>query len=69
MSEITGVLGSNGISIASVIQHEPDEREQDVVPLVIITHSTTEGATGSAVEQIDRLPCVRPGSVRMRIRD
>jgi homoserine dehydrogenase len=69
MSEITGVLGDNGISIASVIQHEPDKRDEGIVPLVIITHATTEGATGSAVEQIDRLPCVRPGSVRMRIRD
>ncbi len=27
MSEITGVLGRNGISIASVIQHEPPEAE------------------------------------------
>jgi homoserine dehydrogenase len=69
MSEITGVLGTAGISIASVIQHEPAEPGEAVVPLVIITHATTEGATQAAVEQIDKLACVRPGSIRMRIRD
>ena len=69
MSEITGVLGRNGISIASVIQHEPPAAEAAIVPLVIVTHSSTEGITRRAVEEIDKLPSVRPGSVRMRIRD
>ncbi len=35
MSEITGVLGKQGISIASVIQHEASESDRDVVPLVM----------------------------------
>lgn len=69
LSVITGVLGNHGISIASVVQHEPNAPDEAVVPLVIITHSTTEGATQTAVEEMDRLSCVRPGSVRMRIRD
>jgi homoserine dehydrogenase len=69
MSDITGVLGRHGISIASVIQHEPSTPEAAVVPLVIITHNTTEGVTRKAVDQINRLPSVRPGSVRMQIRD
>jgi homoserine dehydrogenase len=69
MSEITGVLGRQGISIASVIQHEATESERDVVPLVIMTHHASEGATRVAKEEIDRLPAVRPGSVRMRVRD
>jgi homoserine dehydrogenase len=69
MSEITGVLGRHGISIASVVQHEASSEEQGVVPLVIITHNSTEGATRRAVEAIDKLTSVRQGSVRMRIRD
>jgi homoserine dehydrogenase len=69
MSDITGVLGRHGISIASVIQHEAAEFERDVVPLVIMTHQTTEGATRKAKEEIDRLRVVRPGSVRMKVRD
>ena len=40
-----------------------------VVPLVIMTHMTTEGATRTAVEEIDRLPCVLRDSVRMRVLD
>lgn len=69
MADITGVLGRRGISIASVIQREPPTEEQAVVSLVIITHDTLENAIISAMEEIDRLACVRPGSVRMRILD
>ena len=69
MAEITGVLGRHGISIASVIQHEANQTNSSVVPLVIMTHKTTEGASLQAVEEIDRLPCVRSRSVRMRVTD
>lgn len=69
MAEITGVLGQHGISIASVIQNEPTQIDAGVVPLVIMTHTTTEGATRQAVEDIDKLACVRSGSFRMRVQD
>jgi homoserine dehydrogenase len=69
MAEITGVLGRHGVSIASVIQHEQQDEESGVVPLVIMTHQTTEGASRSATTEIDRLACVRPGSVRLRVKD
>ena len=69
LSDITQVLGKHGISIASVIQHEADEDESHVVPLVIMTHTTTEGASLEAMAEIDGLNCVRPPSVRMRVRD
>ena len=69
MAEITGVLGSFGISIASVIQHETAEEHQGSVPLVIMTHTATEGCMTQALEQIGKLGCVRPGSVRMRVRN
>ena len=68
LSQITGALGRHQISIASVIQHEPPEDgEGGTVPLVMMTHQTTEGATDAAVQEIDRLACVRPDSVRMRV--
>lgn len=69
LSEITGVLGDQGISIASVIQHEPDDPQTAVVPLVIITHTTTDGATQRAMEGIERLNCVQGTCVRMSIRE
>ncbi len=38
------------------------------VPLVIMTHTATEGAMQEALQAIDQLACVHPGSVRMRVR-
>ena len=70
LAEIAGVLGCNQISIASVIQHEPQSSEGDqVVPLVIMTHTATEGAVQNALADIDRLPAIRQKSVRMKVLD
>jgi homoserine dehydrogenase len=70
LAEIAGVLGRHQISIASLIQHEPlGDSAGRVVPLVIMSHQAKEGAAQAAVAEIDRLKCVRPGSVRMRVLD
>jgi homoserine dehydrogenase len=70
LAEIAGVLGKHQISIASVIQHEPSgDGDGRTVPLVIMTQQAKEGAAQTAVAEIDRLRCVRPGSVRMRVLD
>jgi homoserine dehydrogenase len=70
LAEIAGVLGCNQISIASVIQHEPQASEGDqVVPLVIMTHTATDGAVQKALAEIDRLPAIRQKSVRMKVLD
>lgn len=67
MAEIAGILGKHQVSIASVIQHEDTIDPQGRVPLVIMTHQTTEGATRAAVEQISQLDHVANGCVRMRV--
>lgn len=67
LAEICGVLGRHQISIASLIQHEPDGQIDGYVPLVMMTHLASEGATQLALEEIDRLHVVRQGSVRMRV--
>jgi homoserine dehydrogenase len=70
LSEIAGILGSQDVSIASVIQPETNPQESsDRVPLVIMTHLATEGSTATAIEQIDRLPQVQPGTIRLRVLD
>jgi homoserine dehydrogenase len=72
MSDITGILGRYNISMASVIQHETEEEEGDashVVPLVIMTHTSTEGNMAEALKTINQLASVHPGSVRLRVRD
>jgi homoserine dehydrogenase len=69
MSEITGILGQHRISIASVIQHETAGESGGTVPLVIMTHATTEGAIREALQAITGLAAVGPGSVRFRVRE
>jgi len=68
LAEIAGILGRHNVSIASVIQHETEDTT-GVVPLVIMTHNATEGAMSKAMAAIDKLPVVRPKSVRLRVRD
>ena len=68
LAEIAGILGDHEISISSVIQHERDEEDDGIVPLVIMTHTATEGAMIRAGAEIDKLSCVRPGTARMRVR-
>ena len=68
LAEITGVLGRHEISIASLIQHEPNQ-DGGTVPLVIMTHTATEGATQRSVDEIDQLACTHAAGVKMRVLD
>ncbi|MGY8768690.1 MAG: homoserine dehydrogenase [Pirellulales bacterium] len=71
LAEITRIFGTHNISIASVIQHEPDENETQTegvyVPLVIMTHTASEGEAEAALTEINNLPNVRTGSRKMRV--
>ena len=52
MAEITGILGGNGVSIASIIQHKANQESLDSkVPLVIMSHETTQSAITKSAEQ------------------
>jgi homoserine dehydrogenase len=58
-----------------VIQHEApevDEAESEgapVVPLVIMTHRTTEGQVRGALRELEGLDSLRPTSVCMPVSD
>jgi homoserine dehydrogenase len=71
LGQIATVLGGHGISIASVIQHDPgeDEPEGSPVPLVIMTHAAPEAALGEALAEIDRLEIVRAATVRLGVEE
>lgn len=70
LAQLCGALGKQGISIASVIQHEPRDAVNGVeVPVVIMTHQASEGDVLKAVAEIDRLSSVRAKSVRYRVAD
>ncbi len=68
LAQVTTALGEHDISIASVLQHEPLEAK-GIVPLVIMTHETTEGAAARACDAINKLKPVRGETVRMWVRD
>lgn len=63
IADIADVLGRHGISLASVMQKEvkePEENEEfPMVPLVFMTHRTTEGAVRAAARNLNALPSVR----------
>ena len=65
LAEIAGILGREGISIASVLQHEPEDPRH--VPLVITTHAASEGKMAAAMQDIRALKTVRGRSVRIRM--
>ncbi|MEM6468332.1 MAG: homoserine dehydrogenase [Planctomycetota bacterium] len=71
LAAITNVLADQGISIASVIQHESEtstNAETKHVPLVIMTHEATEGGAALAAKRISELPAVQSSVVRMRVK-
>jgi homoserine dehydrogenase len=72
LADICGALGKHGISIASVLQHEAEGEPTkangvSMVPLIIMTHMTTEGQTRAAIAAIEKLPCQSGLGVRMRV--
>jgi len=72
LAEIARVLGEQGISIASVIQHEPENFDGDTksyTPLVIMTHTATQGQAARALEVISKMPTVKPGARKMLVQD
>jgi len=74
MAEVTGVLGRNGISLASVIQPESPEVDADsqavpIVPLIIMTHRTTAGNLAAAERELDRLGSVRSPRMVLAVAD
>lgn len=68
LAQVASVLGQHHISISSVLQQETASPD-GTVPLVIMTHVTTEGATRKACSEINKLPCIRGKTVRMWVRD
>lgn len=67
MGQITGRLGQHGISIASVVQHESSDPNQQTVPIIIMTHLTPESAAQAAMKQIMEMPTVADTAERFRI--
>jgi homoserine dehydrogenase len=67
LSKISGVLGKNGVSIASVFQKESASSRE--VPIIMVTHRAREGDIRKALREIDRLEVVKRKSRFIRIEE
>ena len=71
LARLAQILGEKGISIASVIQHDPgdDAPEKSPVPLVIMTHLAVQADLHAALKVIDRLDVVHAPSICLGVED
>jgi homoserine dehydrogenase len=69
LSKISGILGENNISIASVIQKGRKHDDAGSVPIVMMTHESKEKNVRKALKEIDRLDIVRGETILIRIED
>ena len=71
LARLAKILGEQGISIASLIQHDPGDDEPDgsPVPLVIMTHLAVQADLYAALADIDRLDVVHAASVCLGVED
>ncbi len=65
LSRISGILASYNISIFAVTQK--GRKENDFVPIVMLTYEATEENLKKAKAEIDRLPFIQGESVHIRI--
>jgi homoserine dehydrogenase len=67
LSSVTGILGRNGVSIASVIQRGRGDGEDEAVPILIVTHDTTFAQMTAALGEMNTVPAVLEGTFLARI--
>ncbi|NLH73206.1 MAG: homoserine dehydrogenase [Verrucomicrobia bacterium] len=65
LAAIAAVLGKANISISSVIQ--PEGREGDNVPLILMIHEAPNKAMADALRRVARLPVVKANPVMIRV--
>jgi len=65
LAAIAAVLGRANISISSVIQ--PEGREGDNVPLILMIHEAPNKAMADALKRVARLPVVKASPVMIRV--
>lgn len=71
LAQLAQLLGRHGISIASVIQHDPGEGDAPdaPVPLIIMTHAAVQAELDAALAKIDRLDVVRAPSICLAVEE
>jgi homoserine dehydrogenase len=67
LSQIANKLGKASISISDVMQRE--RKAGKVVPLIVLTHATSEKDLRSAIAEINKLSCIRKKTQVLRIEE
>lgn len=67
IADITAILRDCGVSLRSMLQHPAENDSTPYVPLVLVTHQTSEAAMLDAVARIDALNVVTDSTVVIRI--
>jgi homoserine dehydrogenase len=66
LADITRILADHQISIDAMIQHEPDEGEEQT-DIIMLTHQTREKNVDDAIVRIEKLPVITGGVIRLRL--
>jgi len=69
LSTIAGALGSNGISIASVYQHDADLSDDGIVPVVIVTKKTSQSSVDQALKELESVEAIDAVAEQFKILD
>lgn len=69
LSQVTGILGRNNVSIASVHQDNFEDASTGLrgVPIVLLTHESREADIAASVKAIDRLSSVQARTIVLRM--
>ncbi|MDR2172233.1 MAG: homoserine dehydrogenase [Planctomycetaceae bacterium] len=73
MRDFAAVFEKNNISIASMIQHEINNtnnntNKQNAV-IILITHEALEGNLLKAIDELEKIPSIQSKIIRMRVQD
>jgi homoserine dehydrogenase len=69
LAQIAGALGDNGISIASVYQHDIDLSSEGIVPVVIVTKLTSQSSVDAALDQLKAVDAIDEVAEQFKILD
>jgi homoserine dehydrogenase len=67
IAQVSSILSTAGISIASIVQ--PESHEGETVPLILMTHTASRAAMDEARAAIAKLPAVKGPSLLLPVED
>jgi len=69
LAKISGILGKQDVSIASVYQPKVAHANKKGVSIILTTHIAEEGKIQKAISEIDQLPTIKSKTVLIRIEE